>query len=259
MDYDMLNIDDYVLTLEKVSYELNIFSALKNVSFSLKKGENIVIFGTESSGIDMLSSIIAGVRSGFFGKILYKGVKLSDLDKLELNIVRKDFSYLQRGYGLIGNMTVWENIALPLRYHTKLENEKIEEKTDYLIRELNLEFCQELRPVNLRMSEKLKTAYARSIALDPDLLIVEYPLEGQCTINTLVFLEKIAERGDMPDKSTIVVTYNPEKFLQTSNRFLMLDSGRIVFDGNREEFLSKNNAYVQQYLDTETVGPLQII
>lgn len=248
-----------ILTLENVVYELNIFSALKGISFSLNYGENVVIFGLENSGIDMLCSIIAGVRSGFQGEIYYKDKNILKLDYIDLNVVRKDLSYMQRGYGLIKNMNVWENIALPLRYHTKLKNREIEKIVDGYIEEFNLEYCQELRPVNLRMSEILKTAFARSIVLDPDLLLVEHPLEAQCSINTLVFVEKMIERSTNKNNSTLIVTYNPWRFLDSADRFIMIDYGSIVFDGKKEELLSKNNPYVKQYLGNETEGPLQII
>lgn len=255
----MDNTSKYILKLDNIVYDLNLFSTIREISLNVDRGSNVVIFGVENSGIDLLCSIISGIERNYRGNVFYNEENILSHDPAKINHIRKSLAYMQRTYGLIRNMNVEENIALPLRYHTKMSMKDIEDKVDSIIDDLNLEYCRLLRPVNLRRSELLKASYARSIALNPDLLLVEHPLEAQCTMDTLVFLEKLVERENDPERSTVIVTYHPWRFINASNRFVMLDSGKIVFDGNRNEFIDSGNEYLKQYRNNDIEGPLQII
>ncbi|MBN1501517.1 MAG: ATP-binding cassette domain-containing protein [Spirochaetes bacterium] len=250
---------EYILKLENITFDMSLFMSLKGISFSVPRGDNIVIFGMENSGIDILCPVISGIEKNYKGNVIYNDENISVTDPVKINRIRRNLAYMQLGYGLIKNMSVEENIALPLRYHTKMTMPEIEARVDGLIEEMGLEYCRMLRPVNLRRSELLKTSFARSVVLNPDLLLVEHPLEGQCIMNVLSFIDKLVERGKSTRLSTLIVTYDPSRFIDTSDRFIMLDSGKIVFDGNRNELLSGDNYMVRQLLNTEKEGPLQII
>jgi ABC-type transporter Mla maintaining outer membrane lipid asymmetry ATPase subunit MlaF len=115
-----------------------------------------------------------------------------------------------------------------------------------------------MRPVHLRPSQALTTAYARAIALDPDLLMIEHPLEGQCPINIQPFLRSMQRRSHDPHKTLLVTTYKPRYFLDICDRFVMLHEGRMVFDGNGDEMLHGSNEWVRQYLSNSQDGPIQI-
>jgi len=246
-----------LLEFNNVSCEFNLFSSLKNVSFSLDRGENMVIFGTENSGIDGICSVISGLHS-YEGKILFKGNNVSDLGHNALNKMRRENVFMQRDYGLISNMSVEENIALPLRYHTDMNASEVDERMDALIDDLHLDYCRDMRPMHLKPSEILKTSYARSIILDPELLLVEHPLEGQCLINTITYLKNLKRRCLLPDRSVIIVTYEPMRFVEFSDRFMMFDYGKIVFDGPREMMSNPEHEFVRQFLGFSGDGPMEI-
>lgn len=246
-----------LLEFDNVSCEFNLFSALKGVSFSIAPGESLVIFGTENSGIDGICSVISGLHD-YKGRILIEGKDLCEHDLDEMNRLRRDVVYMQGDYGLISNMTVEENIALPLRYHSKLRSSEIEEKVDGLIDVLHLDYCRDMRPVHLKPSEILKTSYARCIVLDPKLLLVEHPLEGQCLLNTLTFLKNLKKRCLDPACSVVIVTYEPMRFVEFSDRFMMFDYGKIVFDGPREMMSNPSHEFVSQFLGFSGDGPMQI-
>jgi phospholipid/cholesterol/gamma-HCH transport system ATP-binding protein len=246
------------LAFEKVRCEFNLYSALRGISFALGKGENLVIFGTENSGIDGICSIIAGIQK-HEGDVVFQGMKVHEMNHGELNKMRREIVYLQRNYGLLSNMTVEENIALPLRYHSKLATDTIEESVNKLIDELHLDYCRDMRPMHLKPSEILKASYARSLILDPDLILVEHPLEGQCLLNTITFIKNLKKRCESADRSILIVTYEPLRFLDFADRFIMIDYGKIVFDGPREKVLNPNNEFVQQFLSISGDGPMQIL
>lgn len=233
-------------------------AACRDVSFSLARGENLVIFGPEGAGAEVICPLIAGTVVSFEGEIFFKGRSVESYDYVERHNYRKELGYLQKNYGLINNMSAEENVALPLRYHSRLSSGEIDAHIDRLIGELGLEHCRSLRPVSLTGSETLRTAYCRAIALDPDLLLIEHALEGQCLLNSQQFLKALGRWCRRDDRSVIVVTYEPERFVDFSDRFMMLYEGNIVFSGSRDDFLARRNEYLDQYMRSSLDGPMKV-
>ena len=251
-------MENSFLTLNSVSYAIDMHSILRNLSFSLNYGENIVFFGLESSGMDKICPIISGMLDEYDGEVIFENKSIKDLDFISKNITRKNIAYLQRGYGLISNLTVYDNIALPLVYHSNFSHKEINEKVEALLAEMDIEICRDLRPSDLRNSEILKCAYARAIVLDPRLLLVEHPLESQCSLNIVPFLTSLKKWAKSSLKSAIIVTYAPKAYLDVADKFIMLYAGSIVYQGCREDFLHTDNEYVEQYLSYSNKGPMLV-
>lgn len=233
--------------------------SLIDFSFTLREGENLVIFGPENSGISLICPLVVGSIAHFEGAIYYRGQSIKDFNYVELHNYRTQLGYLQAGYGLINNMSVEENILLPLRYHSALSSEEAMQKVDELIKELRLEHCRNLRPVDLLKYETLNTAYARAIALNPDIILLEHALETQCLINAQIYLASIRKRIFRQGCSVIVVTYEPERYSHFADSFIMLYKGNKVFEGDREAFLEQKNPYLKQYMDASLEGPMKIV
>jgi phospholipid/cholesterol/gamma-HCH transport system ATP-binding protein len=252
MEFELLRFDN-------VSYISEGIVSLIDLSFQLQGGDNLVIFGPENSGVNLVSPLIAGLIDSFEGDVYYKGRSIKDFDYNVMLNYRKDLGYIQSNYGLLNNMTVVENIALPLEYHSKLASHEIDQGVNEFVRELNLGHCSNLRPVDLLRSEALKASYARAVALDPDLLILEHALEGQCLLNVQTLLKSVKKRSASRNRSIIFITYEPERFLEFSDRFMMRHHGNVVFDGTRDEFMEAENRYLLQYLKSTVEGPMKIL
>jgi len=233
-------------------------AACRDVSFSLARGENLVIFGPEGSGAEVVCPLIAGTVISFEGDIYFKGRSVESYDYFERHTYRKELGYLQRSYGLINNMSAEENIALPLRYHSRMTSAEIDAHIDRLIEELGLGHCRGLRPVALSGSETRRTAYGRAVALEPDLLLIAHALEGQCLLNSQPFLRALGRWCSRDDRSVIIVTYEPERFVDFADRFIMLYDGNIVFSGSRADFIERRNDYLDQYMRSSIDGPMRV-
>lgn len=233
--------------------------SLIDFSLTLREGANLVIFGPENSGISLICPLIVGSISDFEGEIYYRGRPIKEFNYVELHNYRTQLGYLQAGYGLINNMTVEENILLPLKYHSDLSSHEALQKVDELIKELRLEHCRNLRPVDLLKYETLNTAYARAIALNPDIILLEHALETQCLINAQVYLASIRKRIFRHGSSVIVVTYEPERYSHFADTFIMMYKGNKVFEGDRDEFLEQKNPYLKQYMCASLEGPMKIV
>jgi ABC-type transporter Mla maintaining outer membrane lipid asymmetry ATPase subunit MlaF len=249
---EILKFDNISYSPDKLDLDL-----LKNISFTLKKGESAVIFGPEDSGIEIICPLIAGLVEGYQGEIYYKGRAIKTFNYLETHDYRKELGYLQREYGLISNMSVYENISLPLKYHSRLSSSEIEQLVNNYINEMNMSHCRDFRPVALTRSEKLKTAYLRSIVLDPDLILLEHSLESQCIFNVQTFLSALRKESVTKDKSVIYITYDPRLFFDMAERFIMLYKGNIVFEGSREDLSIIENKYLLQYFKSSSDGPME--
>ncbi len=231
---------------------------LNGVSFSLRKGENAVIFGPEGSGHHLVCPLIEGFIKITQGDVIFRDASVSRMNYEENLLHKKDVGYLPRKYGLISNMTVEENIALPLQYHSGFSSREIWEKVGRMISDLGLESCRSLRPVSLNNSQMLKTAYARAMIFDPELVMVEHAFEGQSFIQILPFLSDLKRRASDPDRSYIFSTFGPYMFTDMADRFIMFYEGRAVFDGNREEFINPVNPYLVQYKNLTMEGPMSL-
>lgn len=250
--------NDYILEIKDLSHtgERNI--SIKDIFISIKRGEKIVMFGIEESGIDLICPIIANLIEDFEGDIVYNGRSIKTFDYLERHYYRRRLGYVQRGYGLINNMTVEENISLPLQYHSRYSSKDIEEIADGYMQNMSLNGCRDKRPVDLLRSEMLKTAFVRSIVMDPALVLFEHPLEGQCLFNNQDFIKSFSNGFFSHDISALFITYQPEYFADFTDRYIMLYDGEIVFDGSKEEFKASDNSYLIQFLNSSSNGPMKI-
>lgn len=248
-----------LLSLRNISYSESSIDYLKNISFSIERGENAVLFGPESSGLHLLCPLIIGFKKATSGEIFFNDEATGGFDYVESVNFKKQLGYLHSSYGLISNMTAEENISLPLQYHSQMSAAEIKKYVASLIDSLSLESCKSFRPVDLTSSEMLRTAYARSTVLDPDLLLVEHAFEGQSPMNLISFIDVLTERSSRRDCSIIFITYEPRKFLSVADKFLMFYNGRIVFSGNPEEFRNSDNPYLIQYEQLSADGPMIIL
>ncbi len=248
-----------IVRFENVSFQVDGVTRIDDLSLSICLGEDIVFFGPEHSGIDHICPLIVNAAGEFEGNVYFGGRPIKEFDGIEVHNFRKGFGYLQRNFGLINNMSVFENIALPLRYHSSFTSSEVDLVVESMVEYLRLENCREKRPVYLTASQLLRTAYGRSIAMNPNLLLIEHPLEGQCIMNTQVFLSAVQNRAFAPRKSVIIVTYRPELYIDIAERFVMLYRGKVVFDGSGDEFSHAENPYVSQYMNSSIDGPMHTL
>jgi len=248
--------ETFLLKIENVSCESEKGDSLKNISFSVKKGESIAIFGPEDSGIEIICPLVAGLISEYTGNVYYKGLSVKSFDYLETHKYRKELGYLQRDYGLISNMSVHENISLPLKYHSKLSSKEIEVIVNWMIENFGMLHCKDKRPVGLSRSEKLRTAFLRAIVLDPELILLEHSLEGQCLFSSRIFLASIKQDLISRTISAIFTGYDPRLYMDLASEYIMLHKGNIVFNGTREEFESMDNPYLRQYFNSLIDSPV---
>ncbi len=252
-------MDETLFDIQNVTYRPNNFLVFDKVSLSIELGEDVIVFGPEGSGSGGLFDLIVQTGVDFEGEILFKGKSIREFDYLGKFNYKKDVGYVHGDYGLISNMTVEQNIGLPLEYHSSLTGPEVKKLVDKMVYEMNLDHCKKLRPIDLTRSEILRTNFARALILDPDMLYIENALEDHCPLNIKSLLDYLKERVTRPRKTMILITFFPENFIDLASTFIMFFNGRIVFKGNRDEFLNSDNPYLVQYKTNSISGPMVIL
>ena len=247
-----------LLEFKNVSCSAAGLEPLDGFSCAVGAGENAVFFGVEGSGLRSITPLALCLAEEYDGDILYRGKTIRGLDYLGRLRFRNEIGYLHGDYGLLSNLSVEQNITLRMEYYSELLPEEIRERAERLMRELGIEERRSSRPVDLARSEILRTAYARAVAHDPALMIIEHAFADQSPLNTRSFMDVLVKRAADPSLSALFITYEPETFVDFADVFIMLYEGRIVFSGTRREFLESDNPFLVQYRGVSLAGPMTL-
>ncbi len=250
--------DHILIEFNNVSFhDPNSGYSLKNVSFSLRQGENLILLGPEGSGKELIVSLVTAKLFAQQGAVLFHGRNIAQFSEEEIETMRSRIGYVSYTFGLINNMNVFDNIALPLRYHTSLQEKQIKQKIEPYLEKYELSRKYNLRPQMLNESEKLRAAFIRALVAEPEILLVDHVLDAQCPLATARFIDIATEDIFNRNVSFILTAYRPQFFFSKDNRYLVFYRGRMVFSGTGAELMATNNPYVQQYLQTPLMGPMR--
>ena len=223
---------------------------LHGVSLDVRAGETMVILGGSGSGKSTLLRHIVGLERPRSGQILVKGVDIAKCSRRELNEIRKSMGLSFQGSALFNSMTVGDNVALPLREHTSLAESTIKLMTRIKLEQVGLAQCEEYYPSQLSGGMKKRAAVARALAMDPEILLFVEPSAGLDPIIAAGIDELILElKGAFTHMSIVVVTHELSSAFLIADRIAVVDKGRIIAIGGKEEIRSSVNSRVRQFLD----------
>src|SRR6202040_3430514 len=230
-----------------VSYgELEI---LHGISFDVMHGETLVILGGSGSGKSTLLRTLVGLERPSSGEIWLRGKNIAAISSREMDEIRKRIGMSFQGGALFGSMTVGENVALPLREHTKLADSTIEIMLRLKLEQVGLEGFEYYMPSQLSGGMKKRAAVARALAMDPQILFFDEPSAGLDPIIAAGIDELILELKGAFRMTIIVVTHELASAFLIADRMLLIDKGNIVAIGTAEEMRSSTQPRVRQFLD----------
>jgi phospholipid/cholesterol/gamma-HCH transport system ATP-binding protein len=222
---------------------------LHGVNFEVKHGETMVIMGGSGSGKSTLLRALVGLEKPSAGEIWLKGKDIATISQEELDDIRKQIGMSFQGGALFGSMSVRDNVALPLREHTELEESTIEIMIRLKLQHVGLTGYEEYMPSQLSGGMKKRAAVARALAMDPEILFFDEPSAGldpiiAAGIDTLILDLKRAFR-----MTVIVVTHELASAFLIADRMILIDKGNIVATGTKEEMKANQHPRVRQFLD----------
>src|SRR5271166_1588355 len=239
---------------------------LHGVSFEVQRGETMVILGGSGSGKSTLLRTMVGLEKPTKGEVWITGIDTAQISESEMDTIRKKIGMSFQGSALFGSMTVGENVALPLREHTDLEDSTIEVMVRIKLGQVGLGNFQDYMPAELSGGMKKRAAVARALAMDPEILFFDEPSAGLDPIIAAGLDELILNLKKAYSITIVVVTHELASAFLIADRMVLIDRGNIVALGTKEEFQTSTHPRVRQFLDrrpepevTEELNYLQML
>jgi ABC-type ATPase involved in cell division len=246
-----------VLRFENVWYVSDVVrDHVDDVSFTLNRGEGMLISGPEGSGKSLILDLVMGKRLPKLGKIWHEGVILDLSKESEVEKLRFSIGYVTQTAGLINNLSVLENIILPLRYHTEMKDEEMFVAAEIWIDRYELGHKKNARPVALTASEMMRTAIIRALIVEPRILLLDSIVDALCPLASRRMLELLFEDIRLRNITYILSSYHPTIFDGHDLKFLLLYRGEVVFQGNLADIKRADNVFLEQYRAYRTQGPM---
>ena len=238
-----------MLSLRDLRVSYGERETLHGVSFDVMRGETLVILGGSGSGKSTLLRTLVGLERQSSGQIWIKGKDIATISQDEMDEIRKKIGMSFQGGALFGSMTVGENVGLPLREHTKLEESTIEIMLRLKLEQVGLAGFEYYNPSQLSGGMKKRAAVARALAMDPEILFFDEPSAGLDPIIAAGIDQLILELKRAFRMTIIVVTHELASAFLIADRMVLIDKGHVVAMGTSEEMRASTQPRVRQFLD----------
>jgi phospholipid/cholesterol/gamma-HCH transport system ATP-binding protein len=221
---------------------------LKNVDLEIRKAENLVVLGKSGSGKSTIIKCMVRLMEPDDGEICIFGKDMADVDYEELNRIRTKIGFLFQGNALYDSMTVFENLAFPLRHHKK---EMGKEKMDELIREVlenvGLPEAGNLIPSELSGGMSKRIGLARTLILKPEIMLYDEPTTGLDTVTGKEISQLMLDMQGKYKISSMIITHDIPCAKMTADRIVMLNDGTIAAEGTYEELEKKEDEWIKSF------------
>jgi phospholipid/cholesterol/gamma-HCH transport system ATP-binding protein len=245
-----------VISLRNVSKAFDGRKIIDGVSFDIFAGETFVIMGCSGSGKSTLLRLMTGILRPDEGSILIKGKDIARMNSDELDAVRKGFGMLFQYSALLDSLTVEENVTLPIKEHSRLDENIINIIVKMKLSLVGLRGFEKYYPSQISGGMRKRVGLARAIALDPDIVFYDEPTSGLDPVVGGVIDKLIKDLSAKLLITSVVVTHDMQSVFNISDRIAMVHKGKVVEVGTKEEIKKSANPYIQQFINGNPTGPI---
>jgi phospholipid/cholesterol/gamma-HCH transport system ATP-binding protein len=226
---------------------------LRDVSVHVDEAETLSVLGKSGTGKSVLLKIIVGLLDPEKGEVIYRGQNLLDLDERELNEVRKKIGFLFQGAALFDSMSIGENLEMYLKKHSNFTIGEREKKVKRALELVSLADVIDSMPSELSGGMKKRAGLARSIVLEPEMMLYDEPTTGLDPVTAASIAELILTLQRELKIASIVVTHDLPTAYTVSDRAVVLSEGLKIYDGDIEELGEAKDEFLQDYLKSSKV------
>jgi len=236
------------------SYEDN--SVLKGINLSIPRGKLVAILGVSGCGKTTLLRHLGGQLKPSQGNVTFDGQVVHELNNAGLYAIRRKMGMMFQISGLFSDLSVFENIAYPMREHTDLPEEVIHDLVLMKLHAVGLRGAHAMRTSELSGGMERRVALARAIALDPMLMMYDEPFAGLDPISLNTIASLIRRLNDALGLTSIVVTYDVSESLKVADYAYFIHDGVVVAEGNTAELADSTDPFVHQFVHAKPDGPV---
>lgn len=245
-----------MVSLVGVSKSFDGRRIINNVSFDIVQGETFVIMGCSGSGKSTLLRLMTGILKPDEGRVFIKGKDITTIGPGELDEVRKSFGMLFQYSALLDSLTVNENVALPLKEHTKLDENIVRIIVKMKLSLMGLREFQNHYPAQISGGMRKRVGLARAIALDPDIVFYDEPTSGLDPVVGGVINRLIMDLSKKLFITSVVVTHDMSSVFRIADRAAMIHKGSVVEIGTPQQIKTSGNPYLRQFINGSPNGPI---
>lgn len=245
------------IELRDVSFAYDTRTILRGINMVIPRGKTVAIMGGSGSGKTTILRLIGGQLKPKSGKVLVGGQSVPDLEPDALYTLRRKFGMLFQFGALFTDMSVFENIAFPMREHTELPEQMIRDLVLMKLNAVGLRGAAQLMPSELSGGMARRVALARTIALDPMLVMYDEPFAGLDPISLGVVGQLIRKLNDTLGITSVVVTHDVYESLKIVDYLYFVSDGKIVAAGTPAEVRESTDPFVRQFVDGAPDGPVR--
>jgi phospholipid/cholesterol/gamma-HCH transport system ATP-binding protein len=229
---------------------------LRGLNMGLPEGQISMILGPSGTGKSVCIKHIVGLLYPDEGDVIVAGQSIPSLSDDDLFTLRRKFGVLFQDGALFGSLNLYDNVAFPLRQHTEKGDEEIAEIVNRRLREVGLGEAGEKMPSELSGGMRKRAGFARSLVLDPSIVLFDEPDSGLDPVRTALLCELIKEVHAENGGSYVVITHDILSARRVAEYIAILWRGRIVESGPAAELFASENPFVRQFLSGDSAGPL---
>ncbi len=239
-----------VISIAHVYKSFGSNEVLKDFNMQLFKGENLVVLGKSGSGKSVLIKCIIGLLEQDNGTIEVLSKDVQHLNENELDELRAKVGFLFQSNALYDSMTVRENLEFPLRRHwIKLTKEETDAKVKIVLENVGLAHTIDMMPAELSGGMRKRIALARTLILDPEIMLYDEPTTGLDPITAKEISELILTMGEKYNSSSIIISHDMNCIHMTSDRIVLLIDGCCYAQGSFSELLQNNDPLIKQFFE----------
>lgn len=252
-----MNNTPHLIEARDLSFSWGSRVIYDRLNLVIRRGQVTGIMGPSGTGKTTLLKLIGGQLTPDSGLLLLNDINIASMNRKELFAARARMGMLFQSGALFTDMSVFENVAFPLRAHTDLDENLIRELVGLKLEAVGLRGTEDLMPAELSGGMNRRVALARAIALDPELIMYDEPFAGQDPIVMGVLVRLIRSLRDALGLTSIIVSHDVTETLSIADYVYVVADGKVMGEGTPEQLRASSSEYVQQFLQGQADGPVK--
>ena len=248
--------NDNLVQIDRVTFGYDQRVILSDITMAFPRGKVIAIMGGSGCGKTTLLRLIGGTLTPQRGTVTFDGAPVNPRDRESLYALRRRVGMLFQFGALFTDLTVFENVAFPLREHTDLPNELIRDLVLLKLNAVGLRNAAKLKPSEISGGMARRVAVARAVALDPELIMYDEPFAGLDPISMGVTANLIRTLNDVLGSTSILVSHDVHECFAIADYVYFMSAGKIVAEGTPDDLRVSEDPYVKQFVNAAPDGPV---